>query len=232
MKKIIITLFILFICSSSHAQDVVYPKTKEFQQSLTPDMVIEMLKSGNNRFMTNMQLDREYHTDVETTAQGQYPWAIVHGCMDSRVPVEMSFDLGIGDIFSTRVAGNIINVDFLGSIEYACQVVGSKLVLVLGHTECGAVKGAIDDVQLGNVTTVLEKIAPSVERLRNENKFEDFTSKNKILVDDVTVLNVRAGMDQIRSSSQILRDLEASGSIKIVGAVYDVFTGKITFLDN
>jgi carbonic anhydrase len=232
MKKIIITLFILFIGSSAFAQDHVYPKTKEFQQSLTPDMIIEMLKSGNNRFVANMRLDREYHADVETTAQGQYPWAIVHGCMDSRVPIEMVFDVGIGDIFATAVAGNIINVDFLGSMEYACQVVGSKLILVMGHTECGAVKGAIDDVQLGNITTVLEKIAPPVEKLRNENRFDNFTSKNKVLVDDVTVLNVRAGMDQIRNSSQILRDLEASGSIKIVGAVYDVFTGKITFLDN
>lgn len=234
MKILILIPLILLFFSSVRAQDTnnYYPNTKEFQQSLTPDMVIEMLKLGNSLFINNIRFNRDYETDVKETSTGQFPWAVVHRCMDSRVAPEIVFDLGIGDIFSTGIAGNIINEDILGSMEYGCQVIGSKLILVLGHTECGAVKGAIDHVELGNLTEVLTKIDPAVDKVKSLIKTDDLTSKNNNFVNDVAIQNVKNMIAAIRTQSPILTNLENTGEIKIIGAMYDVHTGEVHFFDN
>lgn len=231
---IIFILSLLFFSSSLKAQDSsgYYPNTKEFQQSLTPDMIIEMLKLGNSMFTSNIRFNRDYETTVKETSAGQYPWALIHRCMDSRVAPELVFDLGIGDIFTTGIAGNVINDDILGSMEYGCQVIGAKLILVLGHTECGAIKGAIDHVEMGNLTGLLYKIDPAVEKVKSLVKTDDLTSKNNDLVNDVTIQNIRNMITGIRALSPILSDLESSGQIKIIGAMYDVHTGAVHFLDN
>jgi carbonic anhydrase len=232
IKFIIYIMFVFSYSQVSAQEDNLYPNTKEFQQSITPDMAIDMLKFGNSLFLNNLSFNREYHTAVQETSQGQYPWAVVHRCMDSRVAPEVIFDLGIGDIFTTGIAGNIIDIDVLGSMEYGCGVVGAKLIVIMGHTECGAVKGAIDNVELGHITDVVQKITPAVNSVKTVIKTDDLTSKNKTFVDDVAVQNVRDVIKNIKSGSQLLRDLEASGQIKIVGAMYDVHTGAVTFLDN
>ncbi|HCA43374.1 MAG TPA: carbonic anhydrase [Bacteroidetes bacterium] len=229
--KISIILFIFLIHCNLLAQDVTLPKTREFQQSLTPDEVINILKEGNSRFINNMRLEREYHTEVKKTSQGQYPWAVLHGCMDSRVTSEIIFDTGIGDIFVNSLAGNIITDEVIGSMEYGCNVVGSKLILVLGHTNCGAVKGAIDDVEFGNITTVLNEIHPAVDSAKFLLSSNIFTSSNSSFVELVTRLNVKMGMDEIRRRSPALKELEDNGKIKIVGAIYDVETGEVKFLE-
>ena len=161
------------------------------------------------------------------TSQGQFPTAVVLSCLDSRVPVEKVFDLGVGDVFVARVAGNIINPDILASMEYGCKVVGSKIIVVLGHTECGAVKAAIDKVELGNITELLAKIKPAVDSL---SKFDgEKTSKNKKLVDEVSVENVDVSMDNIRKNSPILKEMEEKGEIDIVGCMYDLENGKVEY---
>lgn len=235
MKTLIIIISSFWFFSSPiNAQDSnsYYPNTKEFQQSLTPDDVIQMLKLGNEMFINNIRFNRDYESDVKETAHGQYPWAVIHRCMDSRVAPELVFDLGIGDIFSTGIAGNVINDDILGSMEYGCQVIGSKLILVLGHTECGAIKGAIDHVEMGNLTGLLAKIDPAVDKVKTLIKAEDLTSKNNNFVNDVTRQNVKNMIVDIRTLSPILSNLESSGQIKIIGAMYDVHTGAVEFFDN
>lgn len=235
MKTLIIIISSFWFFSSPlKAQDSnsYYPNTKEFQQSLTPDDAIEMLKLGNTMFQNNIRFNRDYESDVKETAHGQYPWAVIHRCMDSRVAPELVFDLGIGDIFSTGIAGNVINDDILGSMEYGCQVIGSKLILVLGHTECGAIKGAIDHVEMGNLTGLLVKIDPAVDKVKSLIKAEDLTSKNNNFVNDVTRQNVKNMIADIRTLSPILSNLESSGQIKIIGAMYDVHTGAVEFFDN
>lgn len=229
---IVVILFFGFFSFANSQEDKIYPNTKEFQQSITPDMAIEMLKYGNQLFINNLSSNREYHTAVQETSQGQFPWAVVHRCMDSRVAPEILFDLNIGDIFTTGIAGNILDVDVIGSMEYGCAVVGTKLIVVMGHTECGAVKGAIDNVVLGSITNVVQKIDPAVNTVKAVTKTGDLTSKNKNFVDDVALQNVKDVIQTIRSGSQILSDLEKSGQIKIVGAMYDVHTGEVKFLDN
>jgi carbonic anhydrase len=163
------------------------------------------------------------------TSKGQYPAAVILSCLDSRIPVEKVFDLGVGDVFVGRVAGNIVNTDMLGSMEFACKVSGAKLVLILGHTECGAVKGAIDNVKLGNLTELLEKIRPAIDSLSNFSG--DKTSKNKVFVDKVTDENVLVAMNEIRKNSPILNEMEQKGEIDIIGGVYDINTGKVTFME-
>ncbi|HRE42129.1 MAG TPA: carbonic anhydrase family protein [Ignavibacteria bacterium] len=230
MKRYITILLVFIYCNLS-AQDKILPKSQEFQQSLSPNDVIEILKDGNGRFIDNMMKEREYHTEVKKTSQGQYPWAVLQGCMDSRVNPAIIFDTGIGDLFVNCLAGNVVTDDVIGSMEYACGVVGSKLVLVIGHTNCGAIRGAISDVQMGNLTDVLDIIKPAVDSAKFISSNNDFTADNAAFVNIVTKLNVKLGMDKIRNRSKILNDLEQSGKIKIVGAIYDVETGIVDFLE-
>ena len=193
---------------------------KETQSQITPDRAIEMLLNGNKRFLENNFLNRDYSSQVNDTSSGQYPFAAVLSCIDSRVPVELIFDQGIGDIFSARVAGNIVNEDMLGSIEYACKVAGLKLILVLGHSKCGAVTAACKNVELGNITALLSKIKPAIESFSNLVLDENG-------VEQVIVENVKKSIESIRKDSPILKEMEANNEIKIVGAVYDVSTGHV-----
>jgi carbonic anhydrase len=202
--------------------------TKEDQDKLTPDLVIQKLLEGNQRFMNNELTARNYPLQVKNSVNAQFPEAIVLSCVDSRVPVENIFDRGIGDLFVARVAGNFVNEDILGSMEYACKVSGSKLVMVLGHESCGAVKSAVDDVKLGNITPMLAKIRPVVEAVEYEG---DRTSKNAEFVQMVCETNVRQTIKQIRTDSSILKEMEDNGEIKIVGAFYSFENGEVTRLN-
>jgi len=202
--------------------------TAEQQAALSPDMVIQALKEGNQRFVKNDLTARDTSAQVRKSTNAQYPKAIVLSCVDSRVPVEDVFDRGIGDIFVARVAGNFVNEDILGSMEFACKVSGSKLVLVMGHEHCGAIKAAVDDVKLGNITPMLEKIRPSVDLVDYSG---ERNSKNAEFVAMVCESNVRHTIEQIRLNSPILNEMEDKGEIKIVGAVYDMDNGQVTFLD-
>lgn len=202
--------------------------TKEEQEALTPDMVIASFKEGNERFMNNDLTQRNHSKQVRESVDAQFPKAIVLSCVDSRVPVEDVFDRGIGDIFVARVAGNFVNEDILGSMEFACKVSGSKLILVLGHEHCGAVKAAIDDVKLGNITAMLSKIRPAVEAVEYDG---ERTSKNEAFVHDVCEANVLRTIEQIRLGSPILKEMADNGEIKIVGAIYDMDNGEVTFMN-
>jgi len=198
--------------------------TKEQRDSMTPSQVIDELKKGNERFRTGKMAPRDYLAEKRSSAAGQYPAAVILGCVDSRVPAEIIFDVGIGDTFSGRVAGNVVNDDQLGSMEFACAVSGAKLVLVLGHTACGAVKGAIDDVVLGNLTGLLARIKPAIP----ETKFEgEKSSKNPAYVDAVARTNVVVALQNIRRRSPVLADLEKKGSIQITGAMYNLANGVV-----
>lgn len=202
---------------------------KEVQENLSPNDVLNDLLDGNKRFTSN-QLAEVAHLDlVEQTITGQYPKAVVLSCIDSRVPVEQVFDQAIGDVFVARVAGNFENEDILGSLEYSCAVAGSKLVLVLGHESCGAVKAACDDVKLGNITHLLSNIMPAVEKSSNEVDGEN-NSSNADFVAKTVENNVLLTIDRIRERSEILADLENTGKIKIVGGVYSLQTGKVNML--
>lgn len=203
-------------------------QTKETQNQITPEIALQLLKDGNHRFTHNNKRNRDLLGQVKQTATGQYPFASVVGCIDSRVPNETIFDQGIGSIFSARVAGNIINEDILGSLEFACQVAGTKLIVVLGHTSCGAVKGACDDVKLGNLTHLLAKIKPSVAATSSED-VADRSSKNSAFVNAVAETNVNLAVEQIRAQSEVLKALEDEGKIAIVGAMYDVANGQVEF---
>lgn len=200
--------------------------TKEFQENLTPEQAFEVLKEGNKRFTNNMKVNRDLLRQMDETAAGQYPFAVVLSCMDSRTSVELIFDQGLGDIFSIRIAGNVVNDDIIGSMEYACAVAGSKLVVVLGHTRCGAVKGACDHVSLGNLTNLLGKISPSLEKTAAA---KDSISKEEY-VEVVAQANVLHSMDDILSKSPILRDLFNNGKIGIVGGMYSVENGRVNFI--
>lgn len=202
--------------------------TEEEQAALTPDMVIQSFKEGNDRFMRNDLTTRNHSEQVRKSTNAQYPKAIVLSCVDSRVPVEDVFDRGIGDVFVARVAGNFVNEDILGSMEFACKVSGSKLILVLGHEHCGAAKAAVDGLELGNITPMLAKIKPAVEATEYDG---DRSSKNEAFVHKVCENNVQHAMAQIRERSPILKEMEDNGEIKIVGAVYDMDNGKVSFLN-
>ena len=200
--------------------------TKEQRDRMTPDQVIDELKKGNERFRAGKMVQRDYLKEKRGSAGGQYPAAIVLGCVDSRVPAEIVFDTGIGDTFNARVAGNVANDDLLGSMEFACGVAGAKLVLVLGHTACGAVKGAIDDVVLGNLTGLLARIKPAIPATKFEG---EKSSKNPAYVDAVARTNVAQTIEFIRQRSSVLADLEKKGSIKITGAMYHLSNGVAEF---
>lgn len=248
MKQIIfftgLTIAVLFTaCKQNTAapehsvtQEVTVPKsleervmTPEQQKALTPDKVLQEFKEGNQRFINNDLTDRDHSAQVRKSAEGQFPKAVVLSCLDSRIPVEDVFDQGIGDVFVARVAGNFVNEDILGSMEFACKVAGAKLVLVMGHQHCGAIKAAIDNVKLGNITAMLSKILPVVEKAQD---FEgEKTAKNEAFVKHVCKNNVLHTIDNIRKNSSILNEMEKNGEIKIIGAYYDLTTGELLFLN-
>lgn len=209
-------------------QVVTHVMTKEEQAKLTPDQVLQEFIDGNKRFQTGITTTRDHSEQARKSAQGQYPKAVVLSCLDSRVPVEDVFDQGLGDIFVGRVAGNFVNEDLLGSMEFACKVAGAKLVLVMGHQHCGAIKGAIDDVKLGNITAMLAKIKPAVKM--SQDFAGEKSSKNDEFVKYVSENNVKYAMQQIREKSQILREMENKGEIKIVGAFYYLTNGTLEFI--
>ncbi len=206
-------------------------KTKEVLQTITSDIALEMLKEGNERFLNKDMIEREHEWHIRETIDSQHPFAIVLGCIDSRVEPSIIFDQGIGDLFIVRIAGNIINQDILGSMEYACAVSGSKLVVVLGHTSCGAVKGAIDNVVLDNLTPSLKNIQLAMERVKTDERVER-SSNNQEFVNMVAVKNMEQSINDIRNQSSILRNLEKEGKIKIVGAIYNHTNGKVKFYTN
>ncbi|MDG2049855.1 MAG: carbonic anhydrase family protein [Myxococcota bacterium] len=199
------------------------------QSSMTPDQALTKLIEGNRRFTENAREQCDLLQQVSETQGGQWPFACLLGCIDSRASTELIFDAGIGDLFSARVAGNVVNEDILGSMEFACQVAGARLIMVLGHSACGAVKGACDDVKLGNLTPLLAKIRPAVEATTTPG---DRTSSNGEFVQAVAEANVHRSLALIREQSEVLRSLEAEGQIRMVGAMYDVASGRVALLES
>ena len=206
-------------------------QTAESQSKLSPKEAIELLKEGNKRFVSREMRERDLLAQVKETSKGQFPFACIVGCIDSRVPATTVFDQGIGSLFVATVAGNIINEDILGSLEFGCAAAGSKAIVVLGHTSCGAVKGACDHVELGNLTSLLSKINASVMETTEPTDPADRNSSNLDFVNEVAKNNVYRSVEDIRIKSNVLRRLEEDGKITIVGAMYDVGTGKVSFLD-
>lgn len=204
--------------------------TKEMQQSITPAMALELLKKGNERFVSNLKINRNMLQQVNETSDGQHPFAVILSCIDSRTSAELIFDQGLGDIFSVRIAGNIQNPDILGSMEFSCKVAGAKAVVVLGHTKCGAVKGACDHVTMGNLTTLLEKIKPAVEGETSVTLNRN--ANNSEFVEKVASLNVRITIKQILKNSPILKEMIEKGEIALIGGMYDVETGIVDFYDD
>ncbi len=201
--------------------------TKEIQSAITPSMALNLLNEGNKRFLNNLKINRNLLQQANETSDGQNPFAIILSCIDSRTSAELIFDQGLGDIFSVRIAGNIINEDILGSMEFACKVAGSKIIVVLGHTKCGAVKGACDHIEMGNLTALLSKIRPAVddETLTKENR----NSNNPVFVENVATINVKRTVKSIMQRSPILKEMIESGQIGIVGGTHDISTGEVTF---
>ena len=204
-------------------------QTKESQAAMTPKEAVNMLKEGNKRFVKNKTKDIDYLAQVEQTSTGQYPFAAVVSCIDSRIPTEIVFDQGVGDIFNARIAGNFVNTDILGSLEFACKVAGSKAIVVMGHTSCGAVKGAADNVELGNLTAMLDNLEPAVNAVKDIKG--ERNSKNDEFVQKISDKNVELTIEKIKSDSPVLKEMYDNGEITIVGAMYDVETGKVTFMD-
>lgn len=205
-------------------------QTKETQAALTPNAAWELLKEGNKRFVEKKQADRDLLQQVAETATGQYPFATILSCIDSRVSAELIFDQGVGDIFSARVAGNIVNEDILGSMEFACKLAGTKIIVVLGHTSCGAVKGAIDDAKMGNLTELLSKIRPAVNALPDPADASQRTSKNADFVNAVVEKNVHMTIDNIRNQSPVLKEMEDNGEILILAGMYDISNGEVHYM--
>ena len=201
--------------------------TAGFQDSITPAQVLEKFKEGNRRFLAGKVLHRNYLSQVGVAARGQHPYAVIVSCIDSRIPTEIIFDKGIGDMFNARIAGNFINTDILGSLEFACKVSGAKLILIMGHSDCGAIKSACDDVKLGNITSMLANITPAVRAIKG---FEgQRNSKNKEFVGAVARENVLMAKDKILKESPILRDMVAKGEVLIAGAMYNLQDGSVQF---
>jgi len=205
-------------------------QTTYTQAVLTPKSAIEILQKGNERFLQNNQLARNLGQQVTKTAKGQYPFAVILSCIDSRVPTEIIFDQGIGDIFNACVAGNFVNEDILGSMEFACKLAGVKLIVVMGHTSCGAVKGACDSAKLGNLTQLLDKIKPAVDATETDVD-EDRSSKNIVFVNNVAAKNVEMAISDIHNQSPVLHELFNQEKIDIVSAMYDVTSGKVYFIN-
>ncbi len=203
--------------------------TKETQEELTPSLALQILKEGNARFVSNIKAHRDLLEQANVTSAGQFPFAAILSCIDSRTSAELIFDQGLGDIFSIRIAGNILNDDILGSMEYSCKLSGSKLIVVLGHTKCGAISGACDHVELGHITSLLDKIKPAIELEKTTT--EERNSTNKNFVRNVTTNNIHLVVEKIRQQSPILVEMENARQIKIVGGLYDLDTGHVTFFE-
>lgn len=206
-----------------------YTHSKETQTNLTPDAAIEILKEGNERFVKNLKANRNLLQQVNETSTGQFPFATILSCIDSRTSAELIFDQGLGDVFSIRIAGNILNEDILGSMEFATKVVGTKVLVVLGHTKCGAIVGACNHVEMGNLTTLLKKIQPAINNEKTTTENRD--GSNATFVKNVTELNVQLTIERIRKESPIVAEMEQKGEIKIVGGMYDVETGLVNFYE-
>ena len=203
--------------------------TKETQAVLTPRGALEILKEGNGRFIKNLKAQRDLLGQVNNTRDGPWPFATILSCIDSRTSAELIFDQGLGDIFSVRIAGNIVNTDILGSMEFACKLAGSKLIVVLGHTKCGAVKGACDHVEMGNLTELLSKIQPAVYSESKTTNIEKRNSKNEKFVENVASINVKRSVKNIIERSFILEQMVENGEIGVIGGMYNIETGKVEF---
>lgn len=204
--------------------------TKEMQNAITPLKALELLQEGNKRFINNLKINRNLLQQANETSDGQHPFAVILSCIDSRTSAELIFDQGLGDIFSVRIAGNILNEDILGSMEFGCKVAGSKIIVVLGHTKCGAIKGACDEVEMGNLTTLLDKIRPAVDH--ETTTTENRNSSNEVFVENVSAINVKRTVKAISERSPILKEMIEKGEIGIVGGVHDISTGEVTFFPN
>ena len=205
--------------------------TKSTQVLMTPEKALLSLKEGNERFQNRKREERNLIEQVKDTSEGQYPFATVLSCIDSRVSAELIFDQGIGDIFSIRIAGNFVNTDILGSMEFACKLAGTRLIIVLGHTSCGAVKGACDDAKLGNLTSMLAKIKPAVDSTTLPSDINIRNSSNISFVNDVAVKNVELNIQNILNSSEVISEMVNNGEVKIIGAMYDVSSGAVNFFE-
>lgn len=204
-------------------------QNKTSQNEITPVIALQYLKDGNSRFLNNTSVDRDYQSQVKETSTGQFPFAIVLSCVDSRIPTEIIFDQGIGDFFSARIAGNFVNEDILGSMEFACKLSGAKLIVVLGHTACGAIKGACDNAELGNLTGLLDKLKPAVNIVETEEG-ADRSSNNTVFVNDVALKNIEITIEDIKNKSDVLNEMFKNKEIDIVGGLYKVETGEVNFL--
>lgn len=204
--------------------------TKEMQEAITPSIALHLLKEGNKRFVNNLKINRNLLQQANETSDGQHPFAIILSCIDSRTSVELIFDQGLGDVFSVRIAGTIINEDILGSMEFACKVAGAKIIVVLGHSKCGAIKGACDYVEMGSLTALLGKIQPAVnaEKTIQENR----TSKNEEFVEKVNNINIHRTVQAVMARSPILKELIESGECGIIGGCHDISTGEVTFYED
>ena len=202
---------------------------KEMQTAISPSMAIEILKEGNKRFMNNLKANRNLLEQANETSDGQHPFAVILSCIDSRTSAELIFDQGLGDVFSVRIAGNIVNEDILGSMEFACKVAGSKIIVVLGHSKCGAVKGACDHVEMGNLTALLSKIQPAV--FDEKSEIENRSSSNSEFVEKVASINVKRTVNAIMERSPILKEMIENGQIGIIGGMHNINNGEVTFYD-
>ena len=206
--------------------------TSDSQASITPEKALLFLKEGNQRFINNLKANRDLLQQANETRDGQFPFAVILSCIDSRTSAELIFDQGLGDVFSVRIAGNIVNTDIIGSMEFACKVAGSKLIVVLGHTACGAIKGACDHVEMGNLTELLAKIQPAIYEEKYEKDSEKRNSKNAKFVENVTDINIKRSVKSIVSRSYILEQMLEKGEIGIIGAKHDLATGEVTFMND
>jgi carbonic anhydrase len=205
--------------------------TRETQSSMTPEKSLQYLTEGNQRFQDNLKAHRNLLEQVNDTSSGQFPFATILSCIDSRVSAELVFDQGLGDVFSIRIAGNFVNQDILGSMEFGCKLAGTKLVVVLGHTSCGAIKGACDNAKLGNLTAMLNKIKPAVNAVSEPKDVSLRNSSNLDFVDNVSTKNVLLTLERIRNESDVLSKMEQNGEIMIVGAMYNINDGAVTFFN-
>lgn len=201
--------------------------TKEMQDKITPDMAFELLVEGNKRFINNLKANRNLLQQANETSDGQHPFAVILSCIDSRTSAEIIFDQGLGDIFSIRIAGNIINEDILGSMEFACKVAGSKIIVVLGHSKCGAIQGACDHIEMGNLTVLLSKIRPAID---DEDTIKtDRSSKNAEFIEKVTIINVKRVMKEIVGRSPIIKEMLGKKELKLIGGYHDLMSGRVFF---
>jgi len=204
--------------------------TKEMQDAITPTMALDLLREGNKRFINNLKVNRNLLQQANETSDGQHPFAVILSCIDSRTSAELIFDQGLGDVFSVRIAGNILNEDILGSMEFGCKVAGSKIIVVLGHTRCGAVKGACDHIEMGNLTALLTKLRPAVDS-ETETTINR-TSSNPVFVENVAGINVKRTVKSILERSPILKDMVETGQIGLVGGIHDISTGLVSFYED